>query len=60
MLIGPTDYEYQILSNQISIMSAVSLLLSEACMNEPELTPITEKISELMKENGELTHDLLS
>lgn len=60
MLMGPNDYEYQILSNQIAIMSAVSLLLSEACTNKPELTPIAEKISELMKENGELTHKLLS
>lgn len=60
MLMGPNDYEYQILSNQISIMSALTLLLSESCMNKPELTPIAEKISELMKENGELTHDLLT
>ena len=60
MLMGPNEYEYQILSNQIAIMSAVSLLLSETCMNKPELTPIAETISELMKENGELTHNLLS
>jgi hypothetical protein len=60
MLMGPNDYEYQILSNQIAIMSAVSLFMSESCANKPELTPIAEKISELMKENGERTRDLLS
>lgn len=59
MLMGPNDYEYQTLSNQISIMSAVSLLMSEACMNKPELTPIAEKISELMKINERATEQIL-
>lgn len=55
----PSDYEFQILSNQVSIMSAVSLLLSEMCMNRPEMTQIAEKIAELMKMNADATDELL-
>ena len=40
----PSDYEFQILTNQISIMSAVSLLLSGLCIDKPELTQIAEKL----------------
>ena len=55
----PNDYEFQILTNQISIMSAVSLLLSGLCIDKPELTQIAEKIAELMKMNADATDELL-
>ena len=60
MMAGPSDYEYQLLKNQIDLMCAVALLLSSVAVDKPELQPIAEKIAKDFELDGKDTLDLLA
>lgn len=43
-MIGPTDYEYQVLKNQVDIMEAITILLGKAVADRKDLKPIVEDV----------------
>lgn len=59
MMVGPTDYEYQTLKNQIDLMSAVSLLLSKAVIDEPKFKPLAEAIAKTLENDAKDTAEIL-
>lgn len=60
MMAWPSDYEYQLLKNQIDLMCAVALLLSAVSIDKPELKPMAEKIAKDFELDGKDTLDLLA
>lgn len=60
MMAGPSDYEYQLLQNQVDLMAAVALLMSAASIYEPKLQPFAEKIAKSLEQDGKDTLELLT